>query len=147
MFISKKILVLLLFIASIAYSQKRDEGVFFIQKDQITKFHTVGELDNVKKGELLKLYKERVHEVMMALPYTSLTNESNVRLGDVGITEDSRHIKTLKKGVEDSLELLSSLDTSIDELVAYADTEKIIWSILFYEDVIKKMRMGVQSGF
>lgn len=140
-------IIIFLLIANWSYSQKRDDGVFFVKQDQIAKFHTIGELENLKKGDLIKLYKDRVKEIITVIPFISITNEANVRLSDVGIKEDSDHLKTLKKSTEASQESLEVLDETIDNLVPYADTEKIIWTILYYEDVIKKMRIGVQNSF
>ncbi|WP_378181927.1 hypothetical protein [Aquimarina sp. SS2-1] len=129
------------------HSQKRDEAVFFIQKDQINRFHTISELENLKKGDLIKIYQDRVREIMTVIPFLSLTNEPDVRLGDLGIKEDSDHIKSLKKSVEATQEAISTAETSIEELVPYADTEKIILTILYFEEIIKKMRIGVNRSF
>ncbi|MFD2564139.1 hypothetical protein [Aquimarina rubra] len=129
------------------YGQKRDEAVFFVQKDQITRFHTIGDLEKLKKGELIQLYQDRVREIVTVIPFLSLTNEPGVRLGDLGIKEDSDHIKSLKKSAEATEEAISIAQNSIEELVPYADTEKIILTILYFEEIIKKMRIGVNRSF
>lgn len=142
-----KIFSILLIIGVSSFGQKRDDGVFFVKKDQITKFHTITDLQELKKGDLLKLYKDRVREIVTVLPFIAITHEADVRLSDVGIKEDSDHIKILKKSTDAAMESLEVTSESIEDLVAYADTEKIIWTILFYEEMIKKMRIGVQSSF
>ncbi|WP_322287853.1 hypothetical protein [Aquimarina sp. 2201CG5-10] len=132
---------------NLTFAQKRDEAIFFIQKDQVNKFHTIDDLEGLKKGELLKLYAARVREIVTVLPYLSLTNEPGVRLEDVGIKENSDHLKTLRKNVESTQETLAITQETIEELIPYADTEKIIWTILYYEEIIKKMRIGVKGNF
>lgn len=146
--INPKIFIFLLLISiHCSFAQKRDDGVFFVQEDQIAKFHTIGELENLRKGDLIKLYKDRIQEIITVVPFVALTNEANVRLSDVGIKEDSDHLKTLKKGTEATRESLEIMEETVDNLVPYADTERIIWSILYYEEIIKKMRIGVQNSF
>ncbi|GAA0717397.1 hypothetical protein [Aquimarina litoralis] len=129
------------------HGQKKDEAIFFQKKHQITKFHTISDLENLKKGELIKLYQDRIKEIVTVLPFLSLTNEPDVRLADLGIKEDSGHIKSLKKSTETAEEAVNVFQTSIEELVPYADTEKIILTILYFEDIIKKMRIGVTRSF
>ncbi|MHA7056045.1 hypothetical protein ACWGOQ_0002410 [Aquimarina sp. M1] len=129
------------------YSQKRDEAVFFIQKDQVSRFHTIDDLESLKKGELITLYQDRVREIVTVIPFLSLTNEPGVRLSDLGIKEDSDHIKSLKKSVKATEEAIDVVQNSIEELIPYADTEKIILTILYFEEIIKKMRIGVDRSF
>ncbi len=128
-------------------AQKAYNPVFFTQKKQISKFHTINDLEVLKKGELIKLYKDRVEEIMTILPLISLTNEAGVKLSDIGIKEDSRHLKILKSNTEATEKNLTTTKEVIEELVPYADTEKIIWTILYFEDIIKKMRIGVNGSF
>ncbi|MBQ4818633.1 hypothetical protein [Aquimarina sp. MMG016] len=144
-----KLLVSFIFIiiVNMTFAQNNNEAIFFQKKDQINRFHTIGDLESMKKGDLLTLYYSRVKEIMTVLPFLSLTNEAGVRLGDVGIKEDSNHLKTLKKTKEASEDALKSTKIAIEELVPYADTEKIIWTILYYEEIIKKMRIGVKGNF
>ncbi|WP_103069988.1 hypothetical protein [Aquimarina sediminis] len=132
---------------SIIFAQQTNEAIFFTQRDQINKFHTINDLQALKKGELVKLYQDRVEEIITTLPFLSLTHEANVRLSDIGIKEDSRHLKILRHNTESTRKSLETTKTTIEELVPYADTEKIIWTILYYEEIIKKMRIGVNSNF
>ncbi|SEL17853.1 hypothetical protein SAMN04487910_1945 [Aquimarina amphilecti] len=147
--LKSKLLMSFIFFLSIQYmnGQQKDEAIFFKQKDQITKFHTIGDLEDLKKGQLIKLYQDRIKEIITVLPFLSLTNEPGVRLSDLGIKEDSGHIKSLKKSVETNKEAIDATQNSIEELVPYADTEKIILTILYFEEIIKKMRIGVTKNF
>ncbi|GAA4274008.1 hypothetical protein GCM10022258_33020 [Aquimarina gracilis] len=128
-------------------AQKIDDAVFFNQQKQVSRFHTIGDLEAMKKGELIEIYKDRVEEIMTVLPLLSLTNEAGVRLRDIGIKEDSRHVKILKNNKETTEKGLEVTRETIEELVPYADTEKIIWTILYFEEIIKKMRIGVNGSF
>jgi len=147
--LNSKLLISFIFLLSIhcIYGQQKDGVVFFLQKDQINKFHTINDLENLKKGQLIKLYQDRVREIITILPFLSLTNEPGVRLGDLGIKEDANHIKVLNKSIEGNQKSLKTTLNSIEELVPYADTEKIILTILYFEEIIKKMRIGVTKNF
>ncbi|TSE08156.1 MULTISPECIES: hypothetical protein [Aquimarina] len=145
---SKILTSFILFITtSITFGQQANPAVFFTQRDQINKFHTISDLQSLKKGELINLYQDRVKEIMTILPFLSLTNEAGVRLGDIGIKEDSRHLKVLKNTTESIRDNLETIDTMVEELIPYADTEKIISTILYYEEIIKKIRIGVDGNF
>ncbi|MBQ0741519.1 hypothetical protein J9332_45325, partial [Aquimarina celericrescens] len=56
---------------SFAQSQK---NIFFDQKNLVNKVHTIDELEDLKKGDLIKLYTERINEITIILPYLALTN-------------------------------------------------------------------------
>ncbi|SHI80876.1 hypothetical protein [Aquimarina spongiae] len=144
-----KLLVSFIFLLTLqsTIAQKTNDAVFFSQTKQINRFYTISELEALKKGELIHLYKQRVEEIMIILPFLSLTNEAGVRLSDIGIKEDSRNVKVLKNNTEAVAKSLESTKVAIEELVPYADTEKIIWTILYLEEIIKKMRIGVNGNF
>lgn len=131
-------------IPSFSQSQR---SIFFDKETQITKFHTIDELEGLNKGDLIALYKERINEIITILPYLALTNRPEVSLSDIGIKEDSDHLKTLKENHEDTQDALKTTKEMVGELIPYADTGKIIWSILFYEDIIKKIRIGSEGTY
>ncbi|WP_062056431.1 hypothetical protein [Aquimarina longa] len=135
-----------LFIINFNYSQVK-KNVFFDQKVLIKKFHTIDELEGLKKGELTKLYADRINEIITILPYLALTNEANVRMSDIGIQENSGHLKSLNKQHIATSEALENTKTVISEFIPYADTEKIIWGILYFEEIIKKIRIGANGNF
>ncbi|GAA0717416.1 hypothetical protein GCM10009430_14330 [Aquimarina litoralis] len=135
-----------MFITTLSFAQTKS-NILFDQRTLIKKFHTIDQLEGLKKGELVKLYIERVNEVITVLPYIALSNEANVSLSDIGIKENSDNLKLLKKHHETTTEAFESTSNLITEFVPYADTEKIIWSILYYEEMIKKIRIGVNGNF
>ena len=145
---SQKIITISLLLLPLFFfaQQNAKDATFFSPKDQVNKFHTISDLEALKKGELIALYQDRVSEILTILPYLSLTNEANIRLSDIGIKEDSKHLKVLKNNTESSSDHIEVSKETIEELVPYADTEKIIWTVLFYEDVIKKMRIGTNGN-
>ncbi len=130
----------------ITFAQNK-EAVLFTNRDQIKSFHTIGDLEQLKKGELVKLYSDRVREIVTILPFLSLSNEPNVSIGDIGINEDSDHLKVLKKNKEATKAALAVTKLTIEEFVPYADTEKIIGTILYFEEIIKKMRIGINESY
>ena len=138
--------ILFFLIFNYNYSQTK-KNVFFDQQALISKFHTIDELEDMKKGELIKLYTERVKEVTTVLPYLALTNEAGVKLSDIGIKESSDHLKSLDKHHEAILDSFESTNNMISEFIPYADTEKIVWAILYFEEVIKKIRIGANGNF
>ncbi|TPN85991.1 hypothetical protein [Aquimarina algicola] len=138
------IVTLLMLQQNYAQTQK---NVFFNEKALINKFHTINQLKNLKKGELITLYTERVTEIVTVLPYLSLTNEANIKLSDIGIKENSDHLKTLNKHHIATEQAIESNSNLITEFIPYADTEKIIWAILYFEEVIKKIRIGYDNNF
>ncbi len=131
---------------SLGYSQSK-KNVFFDQSILIGKFHTIDELEDLKKGELIRLYTQRVNEITTVLPYLALTNEAGVKLSDIGIKENSDNLESLDKHHEAIEEALESTNDLISEFIPYADTEKIIWGILYFEEVIKKIRIGPSGNF
>jgi len=144
-----KLITLLFFIFFLTtpnFAQSK-KSIFFDKSTLTTKFHTIDELEGLKKGELVRLYIKRSNEIITVLPYIALTNESDVSLSDLGIKENSNNLKILNKHHESTTDAFETTNDLITEFIPYADTEKIIWSILYYEEMIKKMRIGVNGNF
>ncbi|WP_109299630.1 hypothetical protein [Aquimarina sp. AU474] len=139
-------ILFLIFISAYSHAQSK-KNVFFDQNIMIGKFHTIDQLEELKKGELIQLYTERVKEITTILPYLALTNEAGVSLSDIGIKESSDHLKSLDKYHEETTETAESTNEIISEFIPYADTEKIVWAILYFEEIIKKIRIGANGNF
>ncbi|MDY8136647.1 hypothetical protein [Aquimarina sp. 2201CG5-10] len=140
------LLLFALFMASTNFAQSK-KNIFFDQQTQITKFHTIDELEDLKKGQLIKLYTDRANEIITIIPYLALSNEPGVSLGDIGIKENSDNLKILGKHHETTTDAFESTSNLISEFIPYADTEQIIWSILYFEEIIKKIRIGANGNF
>jgi len=140
-------IILFAFFTTINSFSQSKKNIFFDQKTLTSKFHTIDELEDLRKGELVKLYIERTNEILTILPYIALTNEPGISLSDIGIKENSDNLKVLDKHHESTSDSFTVTSDMITEFVPYADTEKIIWSILYFEEVIKKIRIGVNGNF
>ncbi|GAA0717406.1 hypothetical protein GCM10009430_14310 [Aquimarina litoralis] len=140
----KTILTIAVFLVLISSlnAQARRKGVLFDNSKLITRFHTIDELQDLNKGELIELYLERTREIFVVLPYLSLSNRPGTSLSDIGIKEDSDNLKVVEKNNEIADRAFEYTTNTIKELVPYSDTDKIIWSILYFEEMIKKMRLG-----
>lgn len=144
-----RIITILLFtflFSNLAYSQTAD-NVLFSERVQTTKFHSMSDLEELKKGDLLKLYIIRMYEIQSVLPFMALTKEAGVTLGDLGIRENSDNKKLLDKYHESNKESFITSNDMMMEFVAYADTEKLILSILYFEEIIKKLRIGIIEDY
>ncbi len=138
--------IVTVFTLTFSYAQTK-KNTFFEQKSLINKFHTIGELENLKKGELIKLYTKRAREIITVIPYLALSNEPGVSLSDIGIKENSGNLKTLDKHHQSTIASFENTSDMISEFIPYADTEKIVAAILYFEDVIKKTRIGLNNSF
>lgn len=123
------------------------KNVYFDHNTLVKKFHTIDELEGLKKGQLIALYIDRVREVITILPYLALTNKPGVSLSDGGIKETPNNLKVLDKHHQAIIKSSKETSDMISEFVPYADTEKIVWSILYFEDVIKKTRIGTSGNY
>ncbi|WP_299219725.1 hypothetical protein [uncultured Aquimarina sp.] len=144
----KKIITLLLITLTISSisGQTKKKGVFFDNDKLINRFHTIDELQDLNKGALIELYLERAREIFVVLPYLSLNNKPGTSLSDVGIKEDSDKIKIVEKNNEIADRAFVYTTNTIKELVPYSDTDKIIWAVLYFEEMIKKMRLGKEGN-
>lgn len=140
------ILFCTLFFIKFSYSQINN-NVLFDERVQTNKFHSINDLEDLKKGDLLKLYIIRIREIQSVLPFMALTKEAGVTLSDLGIRENSDNIKMLDKYHETDKEAFFTTSDMMTEFVAYADTEKIILSILYFEEIIKKLRIGIDEDY
>ncbi|MHA7056047.1 hypothetical protein ACWGOQ_0002420 [Aquimarina sp. M1] len=143
----KNIIIILFVTFTISnLNAQRKKGIFFDNSDLTQRFHTIDELQDLNKGALIDLYLERAKEIFVVLPYLSLSNKPEISLSDVGIKEDNDHIKIVEKNNEIAERAFVYTTNTIKELVPYSDTDKIIWAILHFEEMIKKMRLGKEGN-
>jgi hypothetical protein len=109
---------------------------------QLDKYHTIDELNQLNKGDLIQLYKKRFQVMGQLLPYIALTTKPGTTLKDLGIPDNSENKSLLEKEGKASAELDKSVQESLDAFIAYADKSNIVWAILFYEEIIRKILMG-----
>lgn len=108
----------------------------------ISKFHTIDELSNMGKGDLINIYKERFKVLTYLLPYSALTTKPGTTLKDLGIPENGENKSLIEKENKAAADLEKAVNTSLENFIAYADKNNIIWSILFYEEMIRKLMIG-----
>jgi hypothetical protein len=138
------ILPIIVFSFSIqSYSQSKTKEIILInQQATIQKYHTIDELNSKAKGELINLYKERFRVLTFLLPYSALSTKAGVSLKELGIPENSDNKTLLEKENKAGDLFNETVNTSLDNFIAYADKTSIIWSILFFEDTIRKLAIG-----
>ena len=128
---------------SLLSAQKEEPNTVLITKEyKVKKFYTINELNDLGKGALVKLYVERVEDIMTVLPYASLTTESGTTYEDLGIPITPSNISLLEKEKVQSETLFASVLKMMNLLVPYADKKDIVWAILLFEDTIKKANVG-----
>ncbi|MFN3404052.1 MAG: hypothetical protein ACK40G_08150 [Cytophagaceae bacterium] len=109
---------------------------------KITKFHTVEELKQMGKIELTAVYMERVAVITEILPYVALHYKPGAPLKEMGIPETPANIEHMEKEVKNKDNYLAAVKDSLDDIIPYADKTNIIWSILFFEEILKKAEDG-----
>jgi hypothetical protein len=142
----KIIFVILLFIFLISgktFCQNKSKDVSLINNlALIQKYHTIDELNTKAKGELIMLYKERFKVLTFILPYSALSTKPGTTLKELGIPENSENKSLLEKENKTSESFAEAVNVSLDNFIAYADKPNIVWSILFFEDTIRKLAIG-----
>jgi hypothetical protein len=142
----KKFLTSLLVLCTIqvqSFSQSKTKEVTLINSQAlIQRYHTIDELNAKAKGELITLYKERFKVLTFLLPYSALSTKAGMSLKELGIPENSENKTLLEKENKAGEVFNETVNVSLDNFIAYADKTSIVWSILFFEDTIRKLAIG-----
>jgi hypothetical protein len=135
----------LLFIAftmsNFAFGQKDKSGtpITYVNSNaKITKYHTEEELKTLGKIELTQLYMARVSVITEIVPYLALHTKPGATLKEMGIPETTLNKEHMEKEVKNKATYLVAVQNTLDDIIPYADKGNIIWSILFFEEFIKK---------
>ena len=145
----KNLLVFALLSAStLCFAQKKDKNTpvvpltttyTYVSADaKIEKFHTEEELKKLGKIELTTLYLERVKVLTEIIPFLALHTKPGATLKEIGIPETETNIKHMEKEVTNKKNYLAAVNETLDDIIPFADKVNIIWSILLYEEIIKK---------
>lgn len=105
----------------------------------IKKYYDLKELQNLKKGELLELYIERINVLVKTLPYIALATKPGVTLADLGIPNDNDNKKALTEQEEITNDFLNTTVAFQRKMTPYSDTKNLIAAILFYENTLKSL--------
>ena len=115
-------------------------GGTLIKESKINNFYTETELEKNNKNILILLYIERVTALTNILIYLPLTNNPNVSYADIDIVDNLENIKVIEK---QKLNIEIYLKESVkfqQNIVPFASKKDIISSILFYEEIFKKIK-------
>jgi hypothetical protein len=105
----------------------------------IKKYHDQKELQEMKKGELLELYIERIKVLVKTLPYIALATKPGVTMSDLGIPNDAENRNILDEQAEGTSAFLDLTVNFQRRMVPYSDKNDLMAAILFYETTLKSL--------
>lgn len=140
----KKITFLCLFVLltmsnMISAQDKKVEKSIVSPTATIKKYHDLKELQDMKKGELLDLYIERINVLVKTLPYIALATKPGVTFSDLGIPNDNDNKKALIEQDKSTIDFLEVTVAFQKRMTPYSDTKNLIAAILFYENTLKAL--------
>ena len=134
------ICTLFLFLSATAVGQKKVTPKSIIQRSAlISKYHDNKELSSMPKKELLELCIERASVITKTLPYVALATKPGVTLVDLGIPDEADYRKLLDTQEEATFSYLETTTNFQRKILPYADKNKLISAILFYEGLLKSL--------
>ncbi|MFD1061828.1 hypothetical protein ACFQ1Q_01120 [Winogradskyella litorisediminis] len=134
------VVVAFLCISNLSQAQKKSKPLSFITgKVNISKYHERGELDRMRKGDLLKLYVERIEVIVNILPNIAFATNPNVTMSDIGIPDTKENVKALENNKEASKVYFDNTIEFQKKILPYSDTNDLITAILFYESTLKSL--------
>ena len=139
---AKTTLLTLIFfmILSIGFAQSKKKSLKLIDgKVSISKYHTLEELRNFSKGDLLTLYIQRIEVIVNILPNIAFATKPNVTMASLGIPETKENIKALQANLQASTEYFDSTVEFQKSILPYSDSRDLIAAILFYEETLKSL--------
>ncbi|MFD2908546.1 hypothetical protein ACFSX9_07330 [Flavobacterium ardleyense] len=111
----------------------------------ISKFHNLKELQDMSKGQLIPLYKERVKILYNVFPYIGVTPQPGVSFADLGIPASKENVSALDQEIVNRSQFIDNNEKFLDAILPYSDTKNIIDAILFYEEVLKMVSNSTQK--
>ena len=102
----------------------------------LKKTYTKEELELLGKLELTTIYQERIGIITEVLPYLALHSKPGATLTDMSIPQTPANISHLEKEVKNKEVYVASVNETLVDIIPYADKQNIIWSILFFQDII-----------
>jgi len=115
-----------------------DTSLSFVKVEKIEKFYTKDELNKLPKLDLIAIYKSRLNYLIEVLPFISLHPEPGSTFHDMAIPETDANIAHLDKETKNKRAFEKSLGETLDDVIPYSEKNNIIWSILFFDEMIKK---------
>lgn len=105
----------------------------------IKKYYDLKELKEMKKGELIALYTERIKVLVRTLPYIALATKPGISMADLGIPSDSENKKIFETQAEATEKFLEPTIEFQTKILPYSDKNSLIMAILFYESTLKSL--------
>lgn len=102
----------------------------------LKKVYTKDELELLGKLELTTIYQERMAIITEVLPYLALHSKPGATLTDMSIPQTPANLSHLEKEVKNKQVYVASVNETLVDIIPYADKQNIIWSILFFQDII-----------
>ncbi len=130
--------IVFLLVASFGYAQKDPQSIIS-GKVSITKYHDRTELDQLPKGELLKLYNERIEVIVKILPNIAFATKPGVTMTSLGIPDTKDNRKALEENIQASNTYFDSTIEFQNKVLPYSDKSNLVSAILFYEETLKSL--------
>jgi hypothetical protein len=134
------IVLLIAMLAGVNVFAQKEKGaatLTYVNADAVLKkVYSKEELDVLGKLELTAIYQERIAIITEVLPYLALHSKPGATLSDMSIPQTPANISHLEKEVKNKKEYVSSVNETLVDIIPYADKQNIIWSILFFQDII-----------
>jgi hypothetical protein len=115
----------------------------FVKLAKITKFYSKDELSKLPKLDLIAIYKSRLTYLIEILPFISLHPEPGSTFHDMSIPETETNIGHLDTEAKNKKEFVTTLNQILDDVIPYSEKSNIIWSILYFDEMIKKSYAAV----
>lgn len=107
----------------------------------VKKYHQKNELEEMKKGDLVDLYIERINVIINRVPFIALTNKRGVSISDLGIPTSSNNIKVIENQQENIKIFIEGTEKFERTLAPFADKPDLIDAIIYLESMVKELKM------
>ena len=130
----------LFFFTGLSHAQKgKGPQSFISNKVRIEKYQNKSDLENMQKGELIKLYAERVNVLIHYLPNVAFATKPGVTMATLGIPINNTSTKDLDENFEAIDDFMLAVKKFHNAYLPYSDTGNLIAGILFYEEIMKSL--------
>ena len=105
----------------------------------IKRYYNKEELNRLQKGQLIRLYSERIQVLVKTLPYVAFATKPGVTMASLGIPNNNESLKALDNQFEAADAFLKNTNEFHGNYLPYSDTDKLIAAILYYEEIMKSL--------
>jgi hypothetical protein len=134
------IVLLLTIVHTATFAQKKNNEQYIISDGvSIKKYHDRDALENMHKGDLLKLYHARIEIIIKILPNIAFATKPGVTMTSLGIPDTKDNRKALKENIEATTTYFDNTIEFQNIVLPYSDKSNLIAAILFYEETLKAL--------